>query len=42
MPKALHDKLIRQALKKGLKGEQKDNYAYSTLEKIKQRKKKSK
>jgi hypothetical protein len=42
MPKALHDKLVRQALKKGLSGEEENSYVYSTLEKIKkQRKRKS-
>lgn len=31
MPKKLHDKLKRQAKKKGLKGKQADSYVYGTL-----------
>lgn len=34
MPKALHDQLVREARKKGLKGERKDAYVYGTLSKI--------
>jgi len=40
MPKALHDKLARQATKKGLKGERKDAYVYGTMNKIEKKKKK--
>jgi len=39
MPKALHDKLRRQAEKKGLKGERKKAYIYGTMSKIEKRKK---
>ena len=42
MPKALHDKLVREALKKGLKGERRDAYVYGTLEKVKKREQKKK
>jgi len=35
MPKALHDKLKRQARKKGFKGKRADRYIYGTLAKIK-------
>jgi hypothetical protein len=34
MPKAIHDKLARQAKKKGLKGKRRDAYVYGTLNKI--------
>lgn len=34
MPKALHDKLARQANKEGLKGDRKNAYVYGTLSKI--------
>jgi len=34
MPKKLHDKLERQARKKGLKGKRKDAYVYGTMRKI--------
>ena len=37
MPKALHDKLERQARKKGLKGKRKDKYVFGTLSKIKKK-----
>ncbi len=40
MPKALHDKLKRQAAKKGLKGKRRDAYIYGTMKKIEKRKKK--
>ncbi len=40
MPKKLHDKLAREATKKGLKGERKNAYIYGTLSKIEKRKKK--
>ena len=40
MPKALHDKLERQARKKGFTGERKDRYVYGTMNKIEKRKKK--
>ena len=33
MPKALEERLKRQARKKGLKGERADKYVYSTLRK---------
>ena len=39
MPKKLHDKLKREAEKKGLKGERKAAYVYGTLAKIKKGKK---
>ncbi len=45
MPKALHDKLVRQANKQGLKGERKNAYVFGTLARImkgKQKEKKSK
>jgi len=31
MPKALHDKLAKQATKKGLSGDRKDAYVYGTM-----------
>lgn len=34
MPKKVHEKLKRQANKKGLKGKQKNAYIYGTLAKI--------
>jgi hypothetical protein len=37
MPKALHDKLERQAKQQGLKGDRKDAYVYGTMNKIEQR-----
>lgn len=33
MPKALHDKLAKQAAKAGLSGERKDAYVYGTMRK---------
>lgn len=39
MPKALHDKLAREARKKALKGERRDAYVYGTLAKIERGKK---
>lgn len=39
MPKALHDKLKRQATKKGLTGKQKQAYIFATLKKIEKRRK---
>ena len=42
MPKKLHDKLERQARKKGYKGKRKDAYVYGTMNKIEKRKKKKK
>jgi hypothetical protein len=42
MPKALHDKLEREARKKGLTGERKDAYVYGTMAKIENRKKRKK
>lgn len=38
MPKALHDQLVREAQKQGLKGERKDAYVYGTLNKVEARK----
>jgi len=38
MPKKLHDKLEREAKKKGLKGKRKNAYVYGTLDKIEKRK----
>jgi len=35
MPKKLHDKLKREARKKGLKGERAKKYVYGTLAKVK-------
>lgn len=40
MPKALHEKLKRQARKKGLTGKRKKAYEYGTLNKVKRRRKK--
>lgn len=34
MPKALHDKLAREATKRGLTGERRDAYVYGTLAKV--------
>jgi hypothetical protein len=34
MPKALHDKLARQARKKGLKGKRAAAYVYGTMRKM--------
>jgi hypothetical protein len=34
MPKKVHDKLVREAKKKGLTGKRKDAYVYGTLNKI--------
>jgi len=42
MPKELHDKLKRQARKKGYKGERADRYVYGTMNKIEGKKKKKK
>lgn len=39
MPKALHDKLAREARRKGLKGERRDAYVYGTLARIEKAKK---
>lgn len=38
MPKKLHDKLKRQARKRGLKGERADAYVHGTLRKIEKKK----
>jgi hypothetical protein len=38
MPKALHDKLAREASKLGLKGKRKNAYVYGTLNKIEKKK----
>lgn len=40
MPKKIHDKLEKEAIKKGLKGKEKDKYIYATLSKIEKTKKK--
>lgn len=40
MPKKLHDKLNRQAAKKGLTGKRKKAYVYGTMVKIEKKKKK--
>mgnify|MGYP001598341155 CR=1 FL=1 len=37
MPKALHDKLKRQARKQGLTGDRAKAYVYGTMERIEQR-----
>lgn len=42
MPKALHDKLAREARAKGLTGDRKDAYVYGTMNKIEKKKKKRK
>ncbi len=34
MPKRMHDKLAREAKKKGLKGKEKNAYVYGTMAKI--------
>jgi hypothetical protein len=34
MPKKIHDKLEREAQKKGFKGKKKDAYVYGTLARI--------
>lgn len=39
MPKKLHDKLEREAKKKGLKGDAKDRYVYGTMKKIEEKEK---
>lgn len=39
MPKALHNKLARQATKKGLSGKRKNAYVYGTMAKIEKGKK---
>lgn len=38
MPKALHDKLKREAEKKGLTGERKNAYIYGTMREIEKKK----
>jgi hypothetical protein len=38
MPKAIHDKLAKEAASKGLKGERKNAYIYGTLNKIEKKK----
>ena len=38
MPKALHDRLARQASKKGLSGKRADAYVYGTMNKIEKKK----
>jgi hypothetical protein len=39
MPKKMHERLEKQAHKKGLKGERKDAYVYGTMNKAKGKKK---
>jgi len=39
MPKALHDKLRREAKKKGLTGERANAYVYGTMNKVEKAKK---
>lgn len=39
MPKELHDRLVREAAKKGLKGERAQRYVFGTLQRIEQAKK---
>jgi hypothetical protein len=39
MPKALHDKLDKEAKRKGLKGKRKDAFVYGTLSKVEKKKK---
>ena len=39
MPKKLHDRLAREAAKKGLKGDRKKAYIYGTMNKIEKVKK---
>ena len=39
MPKPIHNKLEKQANKKGLKGDRKNAYIYGTLNKLKGKKK---
>lgn len=39
MPKELHQKLEKQARKKGYTGERKDAYVYGTMHKIESKKK---
>lgn len=39
MPKEIHNKLAKQARKKGLTGKQYDKYVYGTMAQIEQRKK---
>ena len=34
MPKYIHDKLVKEAKKKGLKGKRKNAYVFGTLNKI--------
>lgn len=38
MPKKVHKRLVKQAKKKGLKGERKKAYVYGTLRKIEKNK----
>ena len=42
MPKKLHDKLARQARKKGYTGERADAYVYGTMAKVEGKKKRGK
>lgn len=37
MPKKVHDRLAREATKKGLKGKRKAAYVYGTMQKIEKR-----
>lgn len=38
MPKKLHDKLAKEAIKKGLKGKRKDAFVFGTLNKVEKKK----
>ena len=40
MPKKLHDKLARQASKKGLKGKERAAYIYGTMAEVEKKKRK--
>ncbi len=42
MPKKLHDKLAREARKKGFKGKAFNSYVYGTLDKIEKQPKRKK
>ena len=42
MPKSLHDKLDRQARKKGLKWKRKDAYVHGTMTNIRKRRERKK
>jgi hypothetical protein len=40
MPKELHDRLLKQAVKKGLKGDRRKAYVYGTIKRAAKNKKK--